>query len=133
MGKTILNPPALARPSGFNHGLVVDCGRLLFLSGQPGLNSEGRIGAPGDLVAQFSRALGNLQVVVEAAGASLTDVVKLTIYVKDKDEYKKERQALGTVWRSFFGHYYPAVTLIEVSDLFDDEALVEIDGIAAMP
>ncbi len=132
MEKTILNPPALAKPSGFVHGILIEGGRLLFLAGQPGLDASGQVVAPGDLVAQFAQALGNLQAVVQAAGGSLTDIVKLTIYVRDKAAYKVNLKALGTTWQSFFGHYYPAVTLVEVSDLFDEGALVEIDGIAVI-
>ncbi len=133
MEKRILNPPALAKPSGFVHGILTTGGRLLFLAGQPGLNASGQIETPEDLVAQFARALANVQIVVEAAGGSLTDIVKLTIYVRDKNQYKANLQALGTTWHSFFGRYYPAVTLVEVSNLFDDGALVELDGIAVVP
>ncbi len=132
MEKRILNPPTLAKPSGFVHGVLTEGGRLLFLAGQPGLDASGQVVAPGDLVAQFAQALGNLQLVVQTAGGSLTDIVKLTIYVTDKDAYKANLKALGTAWRSFFGNYYPAVTLVEVSDLFDDDALVELDGIAVI-
>ncbi len=132
MEKRILNPPSLAKPSGFNHGIVTEEGQLLFIAGQPGLDAEGRIAEPGDLVSQFSRALGNLQTVALSAGASLTDIVKLTIYVRDRDAYKENLQALGTVWNSFFGRYYPTVTLVEVSSLFDDGALVEMDAIAVI-
>ncbi len=133
MEKRILNPPTLAKPSGFVHGILTEGGRLLFIAGQPGLKVSGGVEAPGDLVAQFSRALANLQVVVESAGGSLTDIVKLTIYVRDKNDYKANLKPLGTTWHSFFGHYYPAVTLVEVSNLFDDGALVELDGIAVLP
>jgi enamine deaminase RidA (YjgF/YER057c/UK114 family) len=130
--KRILNPPALAKSSGYNHGIVTEGGRLLFLAGQPGLNASGKIEVPSDLVAQFARALSNLQVVVEAAGGALADIVKMTIYVRDKDAYKANLKALATTWHSFFGHYYPAVTLVEVSGLFDDGALVELDAIAVI-
>ncbi len=133
MEKRILNPPTLAKPSGFVHGILTEGGRLLFIAGQPGLNVSGEVEAPGDLVAQFARALANIQVVVESAGGSLTDIVKLTIYVRDKNAYKANLKPLGTTWHSFFGHYYPAVTLVEVSNLFDDGALVELDGIAVLP
>ncbi len=132
MEKQILNPPSLARPSGYAHGVSTTGGRLLFLAGQPGLDASGKIVAPGDLVAQFAQALYNLQVVVEADGGTLADVVKLTIYIKDKQDYIANLDELGQTWRSFFGRYYMAMTLVEVSDLFDDSALVEIDGMAVI-
>lgn len=131
--KTILNPPTLARPSGYSHGIVTQGGRLLFLAGQPALDAEGRIVAVGDLVAQYARALANLQMVVEAAGGQLTDIVQLTVYVRDVRTYRARRQELRTAWQSFFGHYYPAMALVEVNNLFDDDALVEIQGVAVIP
>ncbi len=132
MEKQMLNPPTLAKPSGYAHGVVTQGGRLLWLAGQPGLDVSGNVVAPGDIVAQFAQAIQNLQVVVQAAGGALTDIVKLTIYVKDKRAYRANLEPLGRVWRSFFGHYYMAVTLVEVRDLFDDAALVEIDGMAVL-
>ncbi len=132
MEKQILNPPALAAPTGYAHGISTTGGRLLFLSGQPGMDASGKIVARGNLVAQFTQALRNLQVVVEAGGGAMTDVVKFTIYVKDKRDYAIHRQELGQIWQSFFGRYYMAMTLVEVSALFDDEALVEIDGMAVI-
>src|SRR5215510_14043293 len=86
MEKTIINPPDLAKPSGFSHGIVTQGGRMLFLAGQPGLDVSGKIASPGDLVAQFTQALANLKVVIEAAGGQMSDIVKLTIYVTDKDD-----------------------------------------------
>ncbi len=132
MEKQILNPPTLATPSGYAHGISTSGGRLLFLAGQPGLDTSGKIIAPGDLVAQFAQALYNLQVVVEAGGGTLADIVKLTIYVKDKQDYTANLKELGRTWQSFFGRYYMAMTLVEVSGLFDDDALVEIDGMAVI-
>jgi enamine deaminase RidA (YjgF/YER057c/UK114 family) len=123
----------LPAPSGYVHGIVTEGGRLLFLAGQPGLDASGKIVSPHDLIAQFGQAISNLQTVVQAAGGGLTDIVKLTIYVRDRGAYKANLKLLGKVWQSFFGHYYPAVTLVQVGDLFDDGALVEIDGIAVIP
>ena len=132
MSKTILNPPSLPKPSGFSHGIVTEGGRLLFLAGQPGLDASGKIAAPDDLVAQFTQALANIKTVVEAAGGQMTDIVKLTFYVRDRDDYKAHLKPLGAAYRAFFGGYYPATTLVEVSNLFDDGALIEIDGMAVV-
>jgi enamine deaminase RidA (YjgF/YER057c/UK114 family) len=85
MAKTIVNPPQLAKPSGFSHGIEAR-GRLLFLAGQTALDAGGRIVAPGDLVAQFRQALVNVATVIEARGGSLRDVVKLTFYVVDEEQ-----------------------------------------------
>jgi len=132
MAKTIVNPTALPRPSGFSHGIVAEGHRTLYLAGQPGVNAQGQIAAPGDLVAQFSQALANIQCVVTAAGGSMQDMVKLTISVLDTAAYKAVLKPLGTSFRTFFGSYYPATTLVEVRGLFDEHALIEIEGIAVI-
>ncbi len=132
MEKTIINPPGLARPTGFNHGILVTGGRLLFLAGQTGSNAEGQIIAPGNLVAQYEQTLRNLQAVVEAAGGKMQDITKLNIFVRDRDDYLAHLKSLGAVHRSFFGAYYPAMALFEVSRFFQDETLVEIEGLAVI-
>ena len=132
MGKTIINPPTLARPVGFSHGILVTGGRLLFLAGQTGSNAEGQIMAPGDLVAQYEQTLRNLQTVVEAAGGKMQDITKLNIFIRDRDDYLAHLKPLGIVHRSFFGTYYPAMALFEVSRFFQNETLVEIEGFAVI-
>ena len=130
MTKTLINPPALARPSGFSHGILVTGGRLLFLPGQTASDAEGQIVAPGDLVAQYEQVLRNLQAVVESAGGTMQDIVKMTIFVSNRDDYHAHLKQLGKVHRSFFGIYYPATALFEISRFFQDEALIEIEGLA---
>jgi enamine deaminase RidA (YjgF/YER057c/UK114 family) len=133
MERTIINPPGLVAPRGFNHGILTTGGRLLFLAGQDATGADGRIVAAGDLVAQFAQALGNLTTVVEAAGGTAEHVVKLTIYVKSRDDYVAKLTPLGEVYRRFFGGHYPAMALFEISGFFQPEALVEIEGIAVLP
>lgn len=130
--KTLLNPAALPKPSGYSHGVLTRGGAVVFLAGQTAMNAEGAIAAPGDLVAQFRLALENLRTVLHEAGGSMTDLVKLTLYVTDKRAYQANRQAIGGVYREFFGKYYPAITLVEVKGLWDDAALLEIEGVAVI-
>lgn len=132
MEKAIINPSALARPRGFSHGILVTGGRLLFLAGQTGSDAEGKIGAPGDLVAQYEQVLRNLQIVVETAGGKMQDITKINIFVRDRDDYLARLKPLGKVHRSFFGDYYPATALFEISRFFQEEALVEIEGLAVL-
>ncbi len=132
MEKERINPTSLARPVGFNHGILTTGGKLLFLAGQTGSNAEGRILAPGDLVAQYEQILRNLQAVVEEVGGTMQHITKLNIFVRDRDDYVAHRKELGRVHRAFFGSYYPAMALFEISRLFQDEALVEIDGMAVI-
>ncbi|QBD77837.1 RidA family protein [Ktedonosporobacter rubrisoli] len=132
MEKEIINPPALARPSGFNHGIRVSGGSLLFLAGQTANDAEGRVVAPGDLVGQFEQVLRNLRAVVEAAGGKMQDIVKINIFVSDRDAYQAHLKELGKVHRSFFGSYYPATALFEISRFYQDGILLEIEGMAVI-
>jgi enamine deaminase RidA (YjgF/YER057c/UK114 family) len=132
MDKTIINPPSLVPAVGFSHGILVTGGRLLFLAGQTGSNAEGQIIAPGDLVAQFEKTLRNLQSVVESAGGKMQDITKLNIFVRNRDDYLAHLEPLGKVHRSFFGAYYPAMALFEVTGFFQNETLVEIEGFAVI-
>lgn len=132
MHKELVNPPELAQPSGFSHGVISSGGKLLFLAGQTASDPEGQIVAPGDIVAQYEQVLRNLKTVVESAGGSMQQIVKMTIFVRDRDLYRLYLKDLGRVHRSFFGRYYPATALLEISRFFQDEALIEIEGIAVL-
>lgn len=132
MTKQIITPPSLARPRGFSHGILTTGGRLLWLAGQDASDAEGRIVAPGDLAAQLDRVLHNLHAVVHEAGGQMADIVKLTIFVRDRDDYVARQRALGEVWRRYFGDYYPALALFEVSAFFQKDALIELEGVAVI-
>lgn len=127
-----IQPAGLARPSGYSYGVVTDGGRLLHLAGQTGMDASGRIVHPGDIVAQFGLALENLKLVVVAAGGEMSAIVKLTIFVTDKVAYRDNLERVGVRYRSVMGNHYPAMTLVEVKSLFDDAALVEIEGVAVL-
>lgn len=130
MGKQIINPPALPAPRGFNHGILVTGTRLLVLAGQDASDAQGHIVTPGDLVAQFKQVLSNLRAVVEEAGGTMQDIVKLNIFVADCGAYRDNLKRLGQVFRAYFGSYYPAMALFEVSGFFQEEALIELEGLA---
>src|SRR5438270_3221256 len=132
MGKRILNPPGLAQPVGFSHGMLVTGGQLLFLAGQTASDAEGCIVGVGDVVAQYEQVLQNSRTVVEAAGGKMQDIVKMTIFVRERDDYLAHLKPLGKVHQAFFGAYYPAMALFEISRFFQDEALIEIEGIAVL-
>lgn len=134
MPKDAVNPPSLAKPVGFSHAFEIRGGRLLFLAGQVAKDARGAVVGKGDLVAQFRQVCENLKALVEARGGTLRDIVKLTIYVLDKDQYKANGKAIGAVYREYFGKHFPAMTLVEVKGLYDVEAgcAIEIEGIAAL-
>ncbi|HVG39560.1 MAG TPA: RidA family protein [Pyrinomonadaceae bacterium] len=131
MSLRFINPPSLGLPQGYNNGVRVTSGDLLFIAGQIGWDERQEI-VGADFVEQFDRALANLLTVVEAAGGRAEQIARLVIYVTDKKEYAARRRELGARWRVRFGKHFPAITLVEVKSLLDDRALVEIEGIAVL-
>ncbi len=67
-----------------------------------------------------------------ARAGRMNDIVKLTIYVLSKTEYKARGREIGAVYREYFGRHYPAMTLVEVRGLYDDDCLIEIEGVAVV-
>ena len=104
----------------------------MYLAGQVSCDASGKIIHKGDLVKQFDQVLHNLEAVLSASGGVMTDIVKLTIYVRDKKDYASKMKEIGKIYQSYFGKYFPAMTLVEVSALFEDDALIEIEGIAVI-
>ncbi|MBW1595622.1 RidA family protein [Streptomyces sp. JJ38] len=126
------NPDSLARPSGFSHAVVATGSRLVLLAGQTALDADGRI-VPGDLPAQFEQALTNLLTALRAAGGTPADLARVTVYTTDVAAYRDHAPELGRLWRKHAGRDYPAMALIGVTRLWDEEALVELDGLAVLP
>jgi enamine deaminase RidA (YjgF/YER057c/UK114 family) len=126
-----IDPPELARPSGFSHAVVTTAERLVFLAGQTALDAAGRIAGDG-VVEQFERALGNLLTALAAAGGRPEHLVSVTIYIVDVEDYRAHARQLGQVWRRLAGTEYPAMAGVGVSRLWDAEALVEVQGVAAL-
>ena len=126
-----VNPPELAAPRGFSHAVVAPPGRIVFLAGQTALDAEGRIVGDG-VVAQFERALGNLLASLRAAGGSPSDLCSVTIYIVDMEDYRAHAREIGRVWKRLAGTEYPAMAGIGVSRLWDEEALVEVQGFAVL-
>ncbi|WP_173133582.1 RidA family protein [Kibdelosporangium persicum] len=130
-----VNPPELGKPSGYSHAVAVDparTGRIVFLAGQTALNQQNKIVGDG-VVEQFENALSNLLAALRAAGGEPEDLVSVTIYIVDMDDYKAHAREIGAVWRKLVGTEYPAMAGIGVSRLWDVEALVEVQGFAAVP
>ena len=126
-----INPPELAKPSGFAHAVRTTSRTIVHLAGQTAMDAEGRI-VEGDVVVQFEQALGNLLSALRAAGGTPADLVSLTIYIVDMDDYQARAREIGGVWRRLVGSDYPATAGIGVSRLWDREALVEVQGVAAL-
>jgi enamine deaminase RidA (YjgF/YER057c/UK114 family) len=125
-----INPPELARPRGFSHA-VVGRGTVVFLAGQTALDAQGRI-VGADVVAQFEQALSNLLTALRSAGGRPDQLASLTVYATDLAAYRSRAAEIGTVWRRLVGTDYPAMAGIGVARLWDDEALVEVQGFAVV-
>ena len=127
-----INPEALARPSGFAHAVRATGTVTVHLAGQTALDAEGRIVGDG-VVGQFEQALGNLLTALRAAGGGPEHLASLTIYIVDVPDYRAHAREIGQVWRRLAGTDYPATAGVGVARLWDDDALVEVQGTAELP
>ncbi|MGW3117011.1 RidA family protein [Streptomyces sp. NPDC001107] len=127
-----VNPPDLSPPAGFSHAVVATGTRVVFLAGQTALDTDGKV--TGDtLPAQFERALTNLLTALRAAGGTPADLARVTVYATDVAAYRTHAPELGRLWRELAGRDYPAMAVVEVVRLWDEEAMVELDGLAVLP
>jgi enamine deaminase RidA (YjgF/YER057c/UK114 family) len=125
-----VNPDSLARPSGFSHA-VVGTGTTVHLAGQTALDASGTVVGDG-VVGQFEQALSNLLTALAEAGGEPADLVSLTVYIVDMEDYRAHAREIGAVWKRLVGSDYPAMAGIGVSRLWDAEALVEVQGTAVL-
>ncbi|MEV0014433.1 RidA family protein [Streptomyces tendae] len=127
-----VNPPELSPPTGFSHAVVAAGTRVVFLAGQTALDSDGKV--TGDtLPAQFEQALTNLLTALRAAGGTPADLARVTVYATDVAAYRTHAAEIGRTWRELAGRDYPAMAVVEVVRLWDERALVELDGFAVLP
>ena len=125
------NPAELAPPTGFSHAVTATGTRLVFLAGQTALDTEGNV--VGDtLTEQFTTALGNLLTALRHAGGTPADLARVTVYTTDVDDYRAHAAELGRIWRRLAGRDYPAMAVIGVVRLWDEQARVELDGFAVL-
>ncbi|MEV6247160.1 RidA family protein [Streptomyces sp. NPDC051742] len=125
------NPAELSPPTGFSHAVTATGTRFVFLAGQTALDTEGRV--VGDtLTEQFTTALGNLLTALRHAGGTPADLARVTVYTTDVDAYRIHAHELGRVWRRLAGRDYPAMAVIGVVRLWDEQARVELDGFAVL-
>lgn len=130
MSHITVNPASLPKPSGFAHGMLA--GNTVFLGGQTALDKNMNI-VPGGIVEQFTQAFSNVLTTLREAGGQPEDLVSVTIYLTDVDEYLANGREIGRLWREMAGSEYPALAGIGVSRLWQKEALIEIQGIAVIP
>lgn len=123
-----INPPGWKKPKGYANGVLVD-GTRLYTGGQIGWNKE-QVFESRDFVAQMEQTLRNIVDIVTAAGGNVKDIVRLTWFVTDKREYVARQREVGEAYQRVLGRHFPAMSLLVVAGLVEDEALVEIEATA---
>ncbi|MCX4987879.1 MULTISPECIES: RidA family protein [unclassified Streptomyces] len=126
-----VNPPELSPPTGFSHAVVATGSRVVFLAGQTALDVDGKVVGE-TLPLQFERALVNLLTALRAAGGAPADLARVTVYATDVADYRVHAPELGRIWRRLAGRDYPAMAVIGAARLWDERALVELDGFAVL-
>ena len=129
--QTLLHPRGWKEAKGFANGVVAE-GRLVFLAGQIGWNAQQKFEST-DFVAQARQALMNIVTLVEEAGGAPVHITRLTWFVTDKKEYMSRLGDLGQAYRAVMGKNFPAMTLVQVVALVEDQAKVEIEATAVLP
>lgn len=132
MAGITIQPPGWPPPRGYSNGILSACAEILAVAGQIGWDTSGRI-VGSSFVRQFEQALDNVLTVVRAGGGTAGNIVQMRIYVVDKREYASHQREIGAVWQQKMGRYYPAISLVQVAALLEDEAKVEIEAVAALP
>ncbi len=122
--------PGWPAPRGYANGMIAT-GRTLHVAGQIGWDAAGVFHSD-DLIAQFDQALANVVAVVTAAGAPVTAIASMTVFVTEIETYRARARELGPIWRARLGKHYPAMALVAVVALVEPQAKVEIQAIAAL-
>ena len=128
-----VRPDGWKSAQGYENGILVERGgRMLFVAGQIAWDAEQKLVGAGDMGAQFVQALKNVLTIVEEAGGRPEEIVRMTVYVTDKKAYLAATREIGSAWRKLLGKYYPAMALVQVADLLEPKALVEIEATAVI-
>lgn len=131
MTRKTIQPDGWKRPRGYSNGVAAR-GEQIYIAGQIGWNEREEIVSE-DFAEQTAQALRNVVAVLRAAGAAPEHLVRLTWYVTDKREYAACAKRIGELYREIVGAVYPAMTLVQVTDLLETGAKVEIEATAVVP
>ncbi|WP_375692149.1 RidA family protein [Pseudooceanicola sp. LIPI14-2-Ac024] len=127
----IIHPEGWKPAKGYANGVVAE-GKVLFVGGQIGWNGQ-QVFEAHDFIGQMTQALRNIRDVVEAAGGTVEMITRLTWFVTDKKEYLAHQAEVGMAYREVMGYHFPAMTMVVVAALVEDEAKVEIEATAVLP
>ncbi len=130
MPHDVIQPDGWAKAKGYANG-VKTADNQLFIGGQIGWTADQKFETH-DFIGQMEQALRNIVDVLEAAGGKIEDLVRLTWYVVDKQEYVARQREVGEVYRRVLGRHFPAMTMVVVAGLVEDEALLEIEATAVL-
>ena len=131
MAHRIIQPAGWAAAKGYANGVLTADGTL-YVGGQIGWDAD-QVFRTHDFIGQMEQALRNIMAVVDAAGGGAEHLVRLTWYVVDKKEYLARQAEVGQAYRRVLGRNFPAMTMVVVAGLVEDEALVEIEATAVIP
>jgi enamine deaminase RidA (YjgF/YER057c/UK114 family) len=128
----ILQPAGWAKPKGYANGISAGSGTTVFIAGQVAFNSQNIIEEK-TFAGQFRQTLQNTLAVLAEAGGGPEHIVRMTWYITDKKEYLGALKDVGAAWRELIGKHYPAMAVVQVVALMEDQAKVEIETTAVVP
>ena len=128
MKPEIIHPEGWAPALGYANGMLMADGTL-HIGGQIGWNAEKKFVAH-DFIGQMEQILRNIADIVRAAGGEVEDIGRLTWFVTDKAEYLAKQHEIGKAYQRVFGKHFPAMSMLVVADLIEDDALLEIEATA---
>ena len=130
MTHTVIHPEGWAPAKGYANGILTPDGTL-YIGGQVGWSKD-KIFESHNFIGQMEQALRNIVSIVEVAGGQATDIVRLTWYVIDKQEYLTRQREIGEVYRQVLGRHFPAMSVLVISELVEGDALLEIEATAQL-
>ena len=128
----ILQPPGWVQPKGYSNGIAVKGGTTVCIAGQVAFNSK-NVFEERTFAGQFRQTLKNTLAVLAEAGGKPEHIVRMTWYILDKKEYLGAIREVGAAYRELIGKHYPAMAVVQVSGLIEDEAKLEIETTAVIP
>ena len=128
MSHKVIHPEGWLPAKGYANGVLTKDGTL-YTGGQIGWDTQKRF-VSRDFIGQMRQALANIRAIVEAAGGKVEDITRLTWFVTDKREYLAAQDEVGQAYREVFDKHFPAMSMVVVSALVEDEAKVEIEATA---
>lgn len=131
MDNQILHPENWKKAVGYANGVLAS-GRTVYIGGQIGWNGQQEFEVF-DLAGQTRQALDNIVTILAEAGGRPEHIVRLTWYITDKRIYLENLKGIGEAYRAMIGKHFPAMTMVQVADLIEDDALVEIEATAVIP